>query len=276
MLTARLKGALEQSGIAGKSVCIHASLRSFAPDKADAQMVLDSFLDAGCTVMTPVFSYGFLASPTEKYSPVRNGCGQYEWYRTHPLEPGIFSVHSKEISTEDMGAFARQVLLHPGCVRGNHPINSFAAVGKDARTLIGGQDWRHVYAPFEALCEQDGWVLLMGTDLTGATILHYAEQLSGRSLFVRWALDAEGKTRPAAVGGCSNGFERMRPHLEGIEKRITVGNSLWRLYPAREMADMGAALIRRQPSVTRCENPNCRRCTDAVQGGPMLTEDFWQ
>lgn len=273
---AEISQAIQELSLAGKALCIHASMRSFGDQVEDgAHGLLEAFRQADCTVMTPAFSYGFLANPVERYMPTRNGAGDYVWYREHPLEPGIFSAGCKELSVEDMGMFARQVLMHPKSVRGNHPLNSFAAVGEYAHALINGQNWRHVYAPFERLCETDGLVLMLGTDLKSATILHYAESLAGRELFIRWAKDGDGQTRPACTGGCSNGFEQFSPYLAGIERRATVGRSMWRLYPAKEMVRIAADAIRRDPLITHCKSESCKRCRDAVRGGPVLDADFW-
>ena len=70
-------------------------------------------------------------------------------------------------------------------------------------------------------------------------------------------------------GGCSEGFENLAPALAHLEQRVTVGKSLWRIYPFREFVDAAAAEIRRDPSITHCGDPDCVRCNDAVKGGPL-------
>ena len=272
-----VRQALKQAGLCGQTLCIHASMRAFGDGVENgAQGLMDVFLEEGCTVMTPAFSYDYLCNPVmDSQMPLRNAAGNYAWYREHVLTPGIYDVSSKALSLEDMGVFARAVLMHERALRGNHPLNSFAAVGERAKELIAPQTWPNVYAPFEQLCAMDGLVLLMGTTLKNATILHYAEQLAGRTPFVRWAKDKDGKVRCFSEGGCSNGFEQLAASLAHLEKRIAVGNSIWRIYPARQMADAAAEVIRSHPMITHCENPACMRCNDAVQGGPILPEDFW-
>ena len=100
---AEISQAIQELGLAGKALCIHASMRSFGDQVEDgAHGLLETFRQADCTVMTPAFSYGFLANPVERYMPTRNGAGDYAWYREHPLEPGIFSAGCKELSVEDM------------------------------------------------------------------------------------------------------------------------------------------------------------------------------
>lgn len=268
--------AIEALKISGCDVCIHSSMRSFGcPVSGGTSAILDAFLECGCTVMTPAFSDMYEARPVPEFMPLQNGAGDYSYFlgQTYTDIPP-FTTESREISTEDMGVFAREVLLHKDSLRGNNPLNSFAAVGPDAARLVAGQSPRDVYAPFRALCERDGYVLLMGTGLESATIIHYAEQLAGRTPFVRWSKDAAGKTIPVSVGSCSEGFGKLSSAVEHLARRTTVEKSKWTLYPAREMALACSAAIQKDPMVTHCGNAYCSRCSDAVKGGPDITGIF--
>jgi aminoglycoside 3-N-acetyltransferase len=71
------------------------------------------------------------------------------------------------------------------------------------------------------------------------------------------------------VGECSSGFERLAPAFAQEERRTSVGASRWRAYPARALLAIAADTIRSEPSVTRCDNPECRECPDAIAGGPV-------
>jgi aminoglycoside N3'-acetyltransferase len=119
------------------------------------------------------------------------------------------------------------------------------------------------------LGELGGSVVLVGVGLTSMTLLHLAESLAGRRRFVRWANDAHG--RPAAwdTGSCSEGFDRFEPALAGLARETFVGSSRWRAYPAKETAETAAAAIRADPEITRCADPTCLRCPDAIAGGPV-------
>ena len=61
-------------------------------------------------------------------------------------------------------------------MRGNHPLDSFTAVGPQAAKLIGGQTPLDVYAPLAALARMKGFVLLMGVGLERMTLVHLAEK----------------------------------------------------------------------------------------------------
>lgn len=269
MLISQVVRAIDELGLAGQDVCVHGSMRAFG-EKIGADAVLDAFLGQDCTVMVPAFSYRYEVRPVPEYMPDINGAGNnYAYFLNREYEDlPPYDVLSREISTEDMGVFAERVLFHAQSVRGNHPLNSFAAVGRNAAQLVAGQQPMALYDPFRRLCAGGGYVLMMGTDLTSATIIHYAEQRAGRSPFIRWAKDALGKTVPVQAGGCSRGFGQFEEILAPLARRTQVGKSLWTCYPARGMAEACANAIKRKNEITRCNVPGCSRCRDALLGGP--------
>ncbi|MDE0037590.1 MAG: AAC(3) family N-acetyltransferase [Gammaproteobacteria bacterium] len=65
----------------------------------------------------------------------------------------------------DMGAIAAALLNTAGAARGIHPLNSFAAVGPDARALVSRQTGLDVYVPIRELAQRGGDVLLMESAL---------------------------------------------------------------------------------------------------------------
>jgi aminoglycoside 3-N-acetyltransferase len=156
-----------------------------------------------------------------------------------------------------------------GRVRGNHPLNSFSAIGPLASDLIERQQPNDVYAPLERLAELHGAVVMMGVGLTSMTLIHLAERLAGRTLFRRWANDHDGRAMMVEVGSCSTGFDAFDSVLTPLEQRTTVGESLWRIFPAGPALAAATQAIRQNPGITHCGKPECR-CNDAVLGGPIL------
>lgn len=251
-------------------VCIHSSLKSFGWLEGGPGALLGGFLSQGCTVLVPTFSDGYFIPPPPGLRPRRNG-----WdYDAHPASPRllrrVYSTASQEISVRDMGIFAAHVLRHPQSVRGDHPLNSFSAIGPLANELITRQSGDQVYAPLKALSEHQGWVILMGVDLTRLTLIHLAEELAGRTLFRRWAYDQEGEPRMVACGGCSEAFERFSPHFQSFEKTCRVVESTWRVFPVRPLLKTATEILKKNPAITHCGDPSCERCPDAVLGGPIL------
>jgi aminoglycoside 3-N-acetyltransferase len=171
-----------------------------------------------------------------------------------------------------MGVIPAAVVFRLGHVRGDHPLCSFTAVGPLTQEAIARQSWNDVYAPLQwlGLRDNDGAVLLGGVGLTSMTLVHYAEQLAGRTLFRRWVMDKYGATRMVPVGGCSNGFGALAPLLAPLSKTTFVGASPWLAYPASAALTTLAAVIRDRPEVTRCPDLGCVRCRDSIEGGPLL------
>jgi aminoglycoside N3'-acetyltransferase len=264
-----LRQAVRNLNLSNHPLCVHASLRSFGQVDGGVSALIDALLVEGCTVLVPTFTYFFEVAPPPGEQLARNGIDDTLWVGTMPGTDWIFSPNSADLSTEYMGAVPAMVLAHPNHVRGNHPLNSFSAVGPLAKQLIEDQTPRDVYAPLAALAQAGGSVALMGVGLERMTLLHLAEHQAGRNLFVRWANGPDGQPMAASVGSCSDGFGQFEAILASIVQTQQVGQSVWRVYPAAEVIELAAKAIRDNPEITHCDNPACGRCNDAVQGGPI-------
>ena len=264
-----IKKAINETGLSGEIVCVHSSLSSFGEVEGGADAVIGAFLEEGCTMLAPSFSYDYYIPTVEKVK--QNGLD----YEAEPFKSNGL-VYNTEISgiSSDMGAIPRAMVNTTGRYRGNHPTNSFVALGPDAEKLISCQTAENVYAPFQKMMEKRGKIVLMGVGLTRMTAIHYAEKLSGRELFVRWASDEKGNPIRIREGSCSEGFDKLDSYVEKIEKRITVGKSLWRIFPIRETVEACAGAIRQDSYITHCADENCIRCNDMQKGGPILNPCF--
>jgi aminoglycoside 3-N-acetyltransferase len=265
-----IRDAIKEIGLVDLPICLHSSLRSFGYVDGGPATITKGFLAEGCTLIVPTFSSSFFVPPPRHMRPARNG---WNYARADEMSPGtdrIYSPESNELD-QDMGAIPAEILQMPGRIRGNHPLNSFTAIGPSAQELIAGQGSLDVFAPFKELTAKKGWILLMGVDLNRMTFLHFAEQESGRKLFRRWANDHHGQPMMVATGGCSEGFSNFEPILEAFARRKHVGKSLWRAYPAQTTLIAAASAIREDPYITHCGDIQCERCRDAVLGGPILT-----
>jgi aminoglycoside 3-N-acetyltransferase len=264
-----IREALRGLGLTGRDVCLHSSLRSFGRVAGGAAAVIRAFLDEGCTLVVPTFSSAFEVAPPPHLRFERNGW-TYGAAAASRHSPGrVYTPEASDIDP-DMGAIPAAVVAWPGRVRGNHPLDSFSAVGPRAAELIAGQAPSDVYAPLRALIRAEGFVLLTGVGLERATLLHLAEKEAGRVLFRRWADDRRGRPAAVEVGGCSEGFGRLEPHLRHLMLRARVGQSRWTLLPAGRTSARAAAVIRAEPRITDCGVGACERCADAVEGGPIL------
>lgn len=264
-----VRQALRGLGLPGRAVCLHSSLRSFGHVVGGAVAVVRAFLDEGCTLLVPTFSSAFEVEPPPRLQFERNGW-DYSAHRAPRQSPErVYTPEAPDID-RDMGAIPVAVVAWPGRVRGNHPLDSFTAVGPRAAELIAGQAPLDVYAPLTALIRVDGFVLLMGVGFERATLLHLAEKAAGRRLFLRWANDPHGRPVAVEVGGCSEGFGKLEPHLRRAVRRVSIGRSSWTLLPAGQALAHAAAAISADPRITHCGVMSCERCNDAVKGGPVL------
>lgn len=187
-----IRDAVWAVNAAGRPVCVHASLRSFGHVSGGAPAVVEGLLMAGCTVLVPTFSYGFAVAPLAHQRPARNGCDYARLRASGFGSEHVFTTASRDIDRDEMGAIPASVLDGPTRVRGNHPLDSFSAIGPRARELVAGQAPLDVYAPLRSLAAADGLVILMGVGLNRMTLLHLAEQMAGRTLFRRWANGPDG------------------------------------------------------------------------------------
>jgi aminoglycoside 3-N-acetyltransferase len=265
-----IRTALKQLGLSGLSLCIHASLRLFGEVEGGASTIIDGLHAECCTALVPSFTYRFGVQPPQDQRPARNGWNYNLDVRMPGEDGAIYSAESVEID-RDMGAISAAVVARPGRCRGDHALNSFAAVGPVGNRLISKQQPLDVYAPLKELMEADGFVVLMGVGPQKMTLIHLAEAVAGRRLFRRWAKGPNGQVMLFETGGCSEGFGNLEPILSRHAVTATVGHCQWRAYPARSTCAALVAAIRSQPQITRCADHSCERCVDAVSGGPILT-----
>ena len=263
--------AAAANGLCGAALCVHSSLSSFGRVVGGARAVVDGLLDAGCTVMVPAFSYDFAVTQPPGRKLHRNAWGDRDDGELRPVADRVYTPDCNDIH-DSMGAIPAAVLETKGRARGDHALNSFAAVGPSARELVAGQAPLDVFAPFRELVRLGGYVVMMGVDLQTMTALHLAEQMAGRTLFRRWANGPDGKVVEAECGGCSRGFNNLEPALRPVERRAAVGDSLWRIFPIADVLEHASTAIRERPGITRCDVGGCDRCEDGIAGGPILDQ----
>ncbi|GCE24994.1 hypothetical protein KDA_04780 [Dictyobacter alpinus] len=268
-----IRQAIKLLELSGMPVCIHSSLRSFGLVEHGAETIVAGFLAEGCTVLVPAFSdaaYAIALPDLPHMRPARNGI-HYERLAERFYMGGnqVYTPKSREINLT-MGLIPKYIVEHPQSVRGNHPLTSFAALGPLAQTLVEGQEAQDVYAPLHTLTLMHGSIILMGVGLERMTFLHYAEQVAGRSLFVRCANGPDHRPMLVSLGGCSEGFGHLATTLAPMRQTLMVGQSSWQAFAAGETLQAASQAIKAQPSITHCADPDCERCNDAIKGGPLL------
>jgi aminoglycoside N3'-acetyltransferase len=255
-----------------RPLMVHASLRSFAaPISGGADTLLNVLLARGRTVVVPAFTepqFGLAAPATLR--PARNGIDYTALPAVPPPEGATYAADCGLINP-GLGVLPAALIRRAGAVRGEHPLNSFAALGPLADELIAAQSPADVYGPIRELAARAGLILLIGVGLNRMTALHLAEQQSGRRLFLRWARGADGQLSMFEVGSCSEGFPRLEPALHPHARTAVVGGSRWRAYPARQTLAAATIAITEDQGITRCASNDCLLCRDSIAGGPIET-----
>jgi aminoglycoside 3-N-acetyltransferase len=258
--------AIRRHGLAGSVICLHSSLKSFGLLEGGPDTLIRAFVDSGCTLVVPTFTYECEVTPPADRIIPQNGRSKTDRYE----EAIPFRQESGMISS-DMGKIPARLLELDGHMRSDHPLNSFAAIGPLAREILAAQDLLDVYGPYERVdALPKAFVVLAGVGLTSTTPVHYAEKRAGHRMFHRWAKTADGSVVEVEVGSCSDGFDCLDLVVQAVGTTTQVGPSTWRIYPFHAFVETLARAIREDPSLTHCANPDCARCNDAVQGGPIL------
>lgn len=265
-----IKSTIKELNLDGRSISLHSSYKSFGGQIDSPKTIIDSFIELGCTLLTPTFSYNYLLNPNKENRPLQN---DWDYSIIDPIleknKENIFSTNSNDVDS-DMGIIPKLILNTPGRVRGFHPLDSLTALGPDAEELVSSQEPLDIFAPFRKLVEANGYIILMGVNYNRMTFLHYCEKVSGRNTFIRWAADKNGETMPVEIGECSEGFINFSKVLDNIAKIVEVGSSTWKILPAKEVLNIASNMIKEDPKITACSNKKCRACIDAINGGPII------
>ena len=174
--------AVDELASADRPLMLHVSLRSFgAPIAGGADTLLHALLTRGRTVLVPTFTEPqfSLAAPVT-LRPARNGVDYTRFPAVSPLPGGAAYATDCGLINTGLGVFPATLINRAGAVRGEHPLNSFTAVGPLADELIAAQSPTDVYGPIRELAARAGLILLIGVGLNRMTALHLAEQQSGR------------------------------------------------------------------------------------------------
>lgn len=256
-------GQLGSLDIANKVVCLHSSFRSFGDVQGGPKTIIDAFLESGCTLVCPTFFYLAQTYPA-RTNYLSNGIE----YESVPEMRSVNYTGAPSQIEPSMGVIPKMLLGIEHTTRTKHPTNSFAIAGKDKALLLANQSPLNVYSSYKAIYSENlpAVVILAGVDFEACTPIHYAEELAGKGLFRRWAVQ-NGQVVEVEEGSCSDGFENLRPYVSKIEGEIEIGDSLVRVYDFHRLVDTIAEVIVCDPSVTHCGIENCHRCNDMARGG---------
>ncbi len=245
-------------------VIAHASLSACGQVTGGAETVVGALISVSDSLVMPAFTYKTMVIP--EVGPLGNaidyGSGMYTNRMAQFFRP--------DMPVDRMiGSIPEALRCYPNAGRSSHPILSFT--GFNAQRFLETQSTSEPLAPIRRLHEEGGWVLLIGVGYTVNTSLHYAERLSGRKQFLRWALTPNGTIACPGFPGCSDGFNDLEPDLRPLTHRVQMGNLLVQAVSLADLVQAACARIAADPSALLCTRPDCERC-NAVRAEVGKTE----
>lgn len=249
-----LSALFDQLALRGNQVVVHASLSSFGNIEGGALAVCSTLLEAvgdSGTVMMPAFT-----------------CAE-TWPRPEPGQPRSRPVafHADISVSKEVGTIAEAFRRLPGVLRSSHPTHSFAAWGRHAREVLSTQRDNNPFGPLKKINIMQGHVLLLGTSLQSATILHVAEERFGvpylnRGTAVR--LNAAGYDERVVLEnlpGCSAAFIKLEDRLDPAKvKSAPLARGTARKIAVRYLMQLATAMLDRDPRAFVCDQPDCLNC----------------
>lgn len=253
-----LKSAFETLNLADRPIIAHASFRRFGEVEGGAATVLRALLDSSAGLMMPTFTYNTMVTP--EVGPPNNGI-RYGSDRDNNRRAEPFQI---AMSPDKMMGIVPWILLQQeGAIRTAHPILSFGGLGVD--DVLATQTLYEPLAPIGALAERNGWVVLINVDHSVNTSIHFAEKLTGRRQFLRWALVENRVVECPCYPGDSSGFQAIEEYIQPDTRRVEVGAGFIQALPLKRLFDAVKELIKRDPLALLCEREDCERC-NAVRG----------
>lgn len=234
-----------------QAVLARASVRSFGALDGGAQTIVGALLATCGSVLMPAFTYQTMVTPA--VGPPDNAL-QYQ--STPDLSVEFF--HPQLAVHPSMGEIAETFRRHPRAARSSHPIFSFSGV--NAAEALAAQELDNPWAPIEFLADIDGFLLLIGVNHRDNIALHYVEQTARRRQFIRWALTPGGVVSCPGFPGCRDGFQAIAPRLDGVARRVQLGDAWIEAVPLRDLVHIGRSWIREDPEALLCHRQDCLSC----------------
>jgi aminoglycoside 3-N-acetyltransferase len=267
---AQLIEDLEKLGVReGMTLLAHTSLRSIGAIEGGAETLLTAFrrtLGPAGTLMVPTFTYEH-TDPADWTNPPAT---PEDLERLRSLTP-IFSVDNTPVDQRWIGVFPETVRRQHDAYRSDHPVVSFAAVGRNARFLTDQVPFHYPLgsdSPLARLHQIDGYVLLIGVGHKVNSSVHLAEIWAEAPYVHRAVTLKTGLEEWTVMKGspeCSEGFGKLESLLRQsrVLRHGYIGNASAQLMRQRALVSMAVAVLQGDGAGLLCDNPDCRWCNVA-------------
>lgn len=232
---------------------LHASVSSVGEVQGGPDTILGALLNISPYILMPTFTYRTMVIPETGPSnnAIRYGSGKNI--------NKMAEFYSEDLPADlQLDEVAEALRHHKQAERSKHPILSFAGINMvDA---LRAQTIKDPLAPIRYLTNANGSVLLLGVDHTVNTAIHYAEQLSGRPSFIRWALTSQRIIECPNFPGCSLGFNAIEPYIRDVTREVQIGDTPVQLIPLQALVRTVQELIIMDHHALLCERNGCPQC----------------
>lgn len=252
--------------IRGQVVIAHGSYKAFGKVDGGPRTVIDALIESVDALVMPAFTYQTMVTP--EVGPPNNGMD----YGAGDANPDAVPFTRKLPVDHEIGILAETLRRRAPEERTTHPTHSFC--GANAHFALDRQTLFDPLAPIGALAERNGWVLLMGVDHSAGekgvnhcvnTSIHYAEKLTGRKQFIRWAL-SKPDHHPARIVECpgfpgdSAGFDSIAEALAADTDSVVIGEARIEAVRLNRLFEEVQRAIKENPLALLCNKKNCARC----------------
>jgi aminoglycoside 3-N-acetyltransferase len=250
----------------GSAVLVHASLRAVGAIDGGADTLIAAIQDTlgpDGTLIVPCFTYEFMDLAEGRFPPQTP-----ESVDAAQSTSATFNPAKTPCDIASIGAFAEAVRLHPDAHRSDHPVVSFAAIGRHAAFLTHNAPFHYPLgseSPLARLHRIDGRILLVGVGHTANSSVHLAEVWADVPYIHRNArVKAAGGEWTTMEGSpeCSAGFEKIEPLLSQgrILRRGYIGSAISQRMSQRAVVSMAIAMLQGEGSALLCDAPDCKWC----------------
>ncbi|MEV4260394.1 AAC(3) family N-acetyltransferase [Kribbella sp. NPDC049584] len=268
---ADLVDGLQQLGLDRTSeVIVHSSLSSFGYVDGGAEAVCAALTEVCGTVLMPGGTWDLtgIPAPPGLVRPDNAYWNAADWSEFDEKLSEATSFRSDLPVDRWLGRVPEMFRQTCSPLRTSHPLFAYQAAGYAAERILEAQRPDRPLGPIEAL---DGDVLLLGVTHTSNTTIHLAEQQLGRSLFYRYAKNADGLwIELPNIPGESHHFDDIEPVLRPATKELRIGQARVRRIPKDAVLAATRQLIQADPAALLCtDNPECRCAAALQQLGPV-------